>query len=89
MRLPAKTVVLFEAFKTASLPNFLLLQQSLPKIGKVRKAFINYCQYSSRYQRYLDGENPNTFNPAFSNGSIMDIGFTARLCGCAVGNHTA
>ena len=68
-------VVLFEAFKTASLPNFLLLQQSLPKIGKVRKAFINYCLYSSRYQSYLDGENPNTFNPAFSNGSIMDIGF--------------
>jgi len=37
--------------------------------------FFNYCQYSSRYQRYLNGENPNTFNPAFSNGSIMDIGF--------------
>ena len=68
-------VVLFEAFKTASLPNFLLLQQSLQKVGKLRKAFLNYCQYSSRYQRYLDGENPNTFNPAFSNGSIMDIGF--------------
>ncbi|MEZ2601919.1 Gfo/Idh/MocA family protein [Kluyvera intermedia] len=68
-------VVLFEAFKTASLPNFQLLQQSLPKLGQIRKAFINYCQYSSRYQRYLDGENPNTFNPAFSNGSIMDIGF--------------
>jgi predicted dehydrogenase len=79
-------VVLFEAFKTASLPNFLLLQQSLPKIGKVRKAFINYCQYSSRYQRYLDGENPNTFNPAFSNGSIMDIGFLLPgLCNRAVG----
>lgn len=68
-------VVLFEAFKTASLPNFQLLQQTLPKLGQLRKAFINYCQYSSRYQRYLDGENPNTFNPAFSNGSIMDIGF--------------
>ena len=68
-------VVLFEAFKTASLPNFQLLQQSLPKAGRMRKALINYCQYSSRYQRYLDGENPNTFNPAFSNGSIMDIGF--------------
>lgn len=68
-------VVLFEAFKTASLPNFLTLQQSLSKVGPLRKAFINYCQYSSRYQRYLDGENPNTFNPAFSNGSIMDIGF--------------
>lgn len=68
-------VVLFEAFKTASLPNFQQLQQSLDKTGKLRKAFLNYCQYSSRYQRYLDGENPNTFNPAFSNGSIMDIGF--------------
>ena len=68
-------VVLFEAFKPASLPNFQQLQQALPKLGQIRKAFINYCQYSSRYQRYLDGENPNTFNPAFSNGSIMDIGF--------------
>lgn len=68
-------VVLFEAFKTASLPNFITLQQALPKVGKMRKALINYCQYSSRYQRYLDGENPNTFNPDFSNGSIMDIGF--------------
>ncbi|MBM7343318.1 Gfo/Idh/MocA family protein [Pantoea coffeiphila] len=68
-------VVLFEAFKTASLPNFQVLQQSLPKIGVLRKALINYCQYSSRYQRYLDGENPNTFNPHWSNGSIMDIGY--------------
>lgn len=68
-------VVLFEAFKTACLPNFHLLRQALPKVGKLRKVFFNYCQYSSRYQRYLDGENPNTFNPAFSNGSIMDIGF--------------
>ena len=68
-------VVLFEAFKTASLPNFIALQQALPKVGKIRKVLFNYCQYSSRYQRYLDGENPNTFNPAWSNGSIMDIGF--------------
>ena len=68
-------VVLFEAFKSAHLPNFLTLQQTLPKIGRLRKAFINYCQYSSRYPRYLAGENPNTFNPQFSNGSIMDIGY--------------
>lgn len=68
-------VVLFEAFKSAHLPNFLALQQALPKVGQLRKAFINYCQYSSRYPRYLAGENPNTFNPQFSNGSIMDIGY--------------
>ncbi|STI79873.1 putative oxidoreductase [Escherichia coli] len=42
-------VVLFEAFKTACLPNFHLLRQALPKVGKLRKVFFNYCQYSSRY----------------------------------------
>ncbi len=68
-------VVLFEAFKTASLPTFLHLQKTLPQLGTLRKALFNYCQYSSRYQRYLDGENPNTFNPRWSNGSIMDIGY--------------
>lgn len=32
-------VVLFEAFKTAYLPNFHLLRQALPKVGKLRKSF--------------------------------------------------
>ncbi|MEG3133331.1 Gfo/Idh/MocA family oxidoreductase [Rouxiella sp. T17] len=68
-------VVLFEAFKTAYLPNFLHVRSTLGRMGPLRKAILNYCQYSSRYQRYLNGENPNTFNPAFSNGSIMDIGY--------------
>jgi len=68
-------VVLFEAFKTAYLPNFLHMKSTLGRMGPLRKAIFNYCQYSSRYQRYLAGENPNTFNPAFSNGSIMDIGY--------------
>lgn len=71
----ANQVVLFEAYKTAYLPNFQVLQQQLPKLGTLRKAFLNYCQYSSRYPRYLAGEHPNTFNPSFSNGSIMDIGY--------------
>ena len=68
-------VVLFEAYKSQFLPNFKQAQLGLEKIGKVHKAHINYCQYSSRYQKYLNGENPNTFNPALSNGSLVDIGF--------------
>ncbi|MEA1062464.1 Gfo/Idh/MocA family oxidoreductase [Erwinia sp. HR93] len=68
-------VVLFEAFKTACLPNFIALRDALPAVGKLRKVVLNYCQYSSRYPAYLKGDNPNTFNPRFSNGSIMDIGF--------------
>ncbi|WCE32231.1 Gfo/Idh/MocA family protein [Vibrio sp. SCSIO 43137] len=68
-------VVLFEAFKTEFLPNFEELKRNLPNVGKLNSVYLSYCQYSSRYQKYLNGENPNTFNPAFSNGSIMDIGY--------------
>ncbi|WP_428773490.1 Gfo/Idh/MocA family protein [Vibrio sp.] len=68
-------VVLFEAFMTPHTPNFKLLKSELAGLGPIRKAFISYCQYSSRYPKYLAGENPNTFNPEFSNGSIMDIGY--------------
>lgn len=68
-------VVLFEAFMSPHAPNFKLLKSNLGSIGKIRKAFITYCQYSSRYPKYLAGENPNTFNPDFANGSIMDIGY--------------
>jgi len=66
--------IIFEALKSYYLPNFEQVKQYLPKLGKVRKVFLNYCQYSSRYPLYLAGENPNTFDPSFSNGSIMDIG---------------
>lgn len=68
-------VILYEAYKTAQLPNFKKIQENIAALGQLRKAHIHYCQYSSRYQKYLNGENPNTFNPAFSNGSIMDIGY--------------
>lgn len=70
----ANNVVLFEAMKTCYLPNFEACKKALPSLGKLRRAHLTFCQYSSRYQKYLNGENPNTFNPAFSNGSIMDIG---------------
>lgn len=69
-----KQLVLFEAVKTLYLPNYTQIKTYLPKLGKLRKVFFNYCQYSSRYSKYLQGDLPNTFNPVFSSGSIMDIG---------------
>lgn len=71
----ANDVILFEAFKTEFLPNFVELKRNLPEVGRLRNVYLSYCQYSSRYQKYLAGQNPNTFNPEFSNGSIMDIGY--------------
>ncbi|WP_251861740.1 Gfo/Idh/MocA family oxidoreductase [Clostridium sp. Marseille-Q2269] len=67
-------VALMEGMKSSFLPNFYVIKNNLHKIGKIRRYFSSYCQYSSRYDKYKGGENPNTFNPKFSNGSLMDIG---------------
>ena len=66
--------LLMEALKTTFLPNFQTIQEHLPKIGKVRRAFVSYCQYSSRYDAYKEGTVLNAFKPELSNGAIMDIG---------------
>lgn len=67
-------VVLMEAMKTTLLPNFRVIKENLYKIGKVRKYFASYCQYSSRYDKYKAGEVLNAFKKELSNGAIMDIG---------------
>ncbi|MCF0147208.1 MAG: Gfo/Idh/MocA family oxidoreductase [Clostridium sp.] len=67
-------VVLMEAMKTTLLPNFRVIKDNLHKIGKVRKYFASYCQYSSRYDKYKAGEILNAFKKELSNGAIMDIG---------------
>lgn len=67
-------VVLMEAMRTTVLPNFKVIKDNLYKIGKIRKYFASYCQYSSRYDKYKAGEVLNAFKNELSNGAIMDIG---------------
>ncbi|MDM5188232.1 Gfo/Idh/MocA family oxidoreductase [Bacillus sp. DX4.1] len=67
-------VALMEALLSTLLPNFQAIQTNLHKIGKIRRYFASFCQYSSRYDTYKEGTILNAFNPAFSNGALMDIG---------------
>ncbi|MCH1624000.1 Gfo/Idh/MocA family protein [Ferdinandcohnia quinoae] len=67
-------VLLMEALKTTFTPAFISIKENLHKIGKIRRYFASYCQYSSRYDAYKNGTVLNAFNPVFSNGSLMDIG---------------
>lgn len=67
-------VTFMEAMKTTFLPNFKNMISHLPRIGKIRRFTASYCQYSSRYDAYKNGTVLNAFDPAFSNGSLMDIG---------------
>ncbi len=65
---------LFEAIRTVHSANFLKIRSLLPKLGEIKLVQSNFSQYSSRYDAYLKGENPNIFNPAFSGGALADIG---------------
>ncbi|WP_080845878.1 Gfo/Idh/MocA family protein [Cytobacillus gottheilii] len=67
-------VLLMEAMKSTYMPIFKKVEEQIEKIGQVRKYFASYCQYSSRYDAYKNGQVLNAFDPAFSNGSLMDIG---------------
>ncbi|MGG7176824.1 Gfo/Idh/MocA family protein [Clostridium paraputrificum] len=67
-------VLLMEAMKTTMLPNFNIIKNNLHKIGKIRRYFASYCQYSSRYDKYKSGIIENAFKPELSNGALMDIG---------------
>lgn len=67
-------VLLMEAMRLTVLPNFLKVKENLHKIGKVRRYFASYCQYSSRYDKYKEGIVLNAFKRELSNGSLMDIG---------------
>ncbi|WP_099033608.1 Gfo/Idh/MocA family protein [Lacimicrobium alkaliphilum] len=63
-----------EALLTTHMPNYKVLKEQLHRIGVPRKYIGQYCQYSSRYDLYKQGQSINTFMPEFSNGALMDLG---------------
>ncbi|MDE8707612.1 gfo/Idh/MocA family oxidoreductase, partial [[Ruminococcus] torques] len=48
-------VVLLEAIRPDFDPAFDMIKNALPRIGKIRRASFEFCQYSSRYDRFKDG----------------------------------
>lgn len=70
-------VTLMEAMKPTLTPNFGVVREWLPKIGRVRNYFAAFGKYSSRYDALKSGALPNAFNPALSSGALMDIGVYA------------
>lgn len=66
--------LLMEAIKTIPTPNFKAAKEALSRVGKVRRYFSSYCQYSSRYDAFKRGEILNAFKPELSNGALVDIG---------------
>ena len=81
-----KKLFLFEAITNIHLPNLKLIKNEIKRIGSIKFVQCNYSQYSSRYNKLLNGEIPNVFNPKFSGGALADINiynlhFVMRLFG--------
>ncbi|MDE7385910.1 MAG: Gfo/Idh/MocA family oxidoreductase [Muribaculaceae bacterium] len=66
--------LLMEAMIPTLSPNFKVVRDNLYRVGTVRRYFASYCQYSSRYDAFKQGNVANAFKPELSNGGIMDIG---------------
>jgi predicted dehydrogenase len=67
-------VTFMEAMKSTLSPSFRAVQENLHRIGTPRRYFASFCQYSSRYDKFKQGEVLNAFRPELSNGAMMDIG---------------
>lgn len=70
----AQGVFLLEAITTLFMPAYLTAREKLPLLGQIHHAELTYGQYSSKYDAYLRGENPNIFNPAMQTGALNDMG---------------
>lgn len=73
-------VIVLEAMRPAHDPAIELVRESMKKIGTIRRAVFDFCQYSSRYDKFRAGEVLNAFNPLYGNAAIMDIGVYALHC---------
>ena len=63
-----------EAIMTTHTDGFDILKKEIEAAGTVRSAHFDFYQLSSKYPLYIEGKNPNIFNPEMHTGCLMDIG---------------
>ncbi len=69
-----KNVFLFEAITTQYSPDYLKLKELVSNLGELKIVSINYSQYSSRYDRFKNGEVLPAFDLEKAGGALMDLG---------------
>ncbi len=82
-------VLVMEAMRPLFDPIMELIKKTLPRLGRPRSASFEFCQYSSRYDRFKAGEVLNAFNPSLSNAALLDIGiYPLTYCTALFGSPT-
>lgn len=73
-------VILMEGMRSIYTPGFQKMTEYMETLGTIRRATLQYCQYSSRYDNFKRGIIENAFKPELSNGALMDIGVYTVAC---------
>lgn len=73
-------VILMEGMRSIYTPGFQKMTEYMKTLGAIRRATLQYCQYSSRYDNFKRGIIENAFKPELSNGALMDIGVYTVAC---------
>lgn len=71
----AKDLIVLEAASHRFIPNALAVRDELKKLGEIKIVSFNYSQYSSRYDKFKEGEITPVFDRSMNGGALMDINF--------------
>ena len=66
-------IMLFEAISNQYLPNYKKTKELISELGDIKIVQLNYSQYSSRYDRFKNGDIAPAFDPRKSGGALMDL----------------
>ena len=67
-------VILMEAMRPIHDPGYALIKKNLKKLGRIRKIYLNFSEYSRRYNAFKEGEITSVFEREMSGGALMDVG---------------
>lgn len=68
-----RRLLLQEAITTVNHPNYGLAKLFAKEIGDIKMVSCTFCQYSSRYDAFMNGQTPPVFDPAYCGGALMDL----------------
>lgn len=68
-----RCVYLLPAFSLLYMPLYRKIAELLPQLGTIHMVHANFAQYSSRYDRYMQGIITPVFDPQMAGGSLRDL----------------
>lgn len=69
----SKGKIVVEAMSNRFIPNALKVKEEIKKLGKLKIVSFNYSQYSSRYDRFREGDIAPAFSLEYAGGALMDL----------------